>query len=78
MGEKPPKDFHVEDADDSRGGSAAKPTNSRERDHKRTDKPDVPVVKFRNRPQPQGSNKMTLLIGGAALVIVIILLLKLF
>lgn len=43
-----------------------------------TGKPDVPVVKFRNRPQRQGSNKMTLLIGGAALVIVIILLLKLF
>ncbi len=78
MSDKRQEDFHVDDVDDPRGGSAAESMSSRGPEHKGTGKPDIPVVKFRNRPQRQGSNKMTLLIGGAALVVVIILLLKLF
>lgn len=72
MNDKPPKDFQIGDVEDPRGSSAAGP------DGDGADKPEIPVVRFRNRPQRQGSNKMTLLVGGAALVIIIILLLKLF
>jgi hypothetical protein len=67
------KDFHIEDADGADG-----PANSGDPRKPGADKPDIPVVRFRNRPRRQASNKTTLLIGGAALVIVIILLLRLF
>jgi len=67
------KDSHIEDVgDDKKTSSTGEPGKPG------TEKPDIPVVRFRNRPRRQASNKTTLLIGGAALVIVIILLLKLF